>query len=144
MTDDELERDAVDHIWLFVRARTMANQGLGTQKALRGPLDAYFADKPIGHELFDDEHGVGLRKDAGSGYRYLDFEDAPADLIEWAGKAGLFSLNTTAFDGALASSDLRTQHYAQQLALHVKYGQGTKLTSLQRTAPPSLPERRQQ
>lgn len=142
--DSELERDAIDHVWLFVRARTMKNQGQSSENALRPAIDAYFKDKPVGTELWDDEHGVGLRKDNGSSARFLNFEDTPEDLIVWAARYGLLSLNVGALDGACASSDLRTQHYAQQLALHVKYGQGTKLTSLQRSDPPSLPERRQQ
>lgn len=127
---EEIERDALDHVWLFTRARTMKNQGTNTEKAMRGPIDRYFEHQPVGTELFDGEHGVGLRKEAGSGSRYLDFEAVPVDLLEWAAGAGLLSLNVTALDGACASSDLRTQHYAQQLALHVKSGGGTRLTTI--------------
>ncbi len=131
---DDLERDALDHVWLFVRARMMANQGDSTSKAIRPAIDAYFKTQPIGAELWDGEHGVGLRKEAGSGTRYLEFETTPVDLLEWAAEAGLLSLNIGAFDGALASSDLRTQHYAQQLAQHVKHGQGTRLTTISERA----------
>ncbi len=130
MDDTTKERDAVEHVAAFVRARNAGNEADRTQKALRPVIDAWFKELAVGAELFDDERGVGLRKDAGSGGRFLDFEATPVDLLEWAAGAGLLSLNVGAYDGALKSSDLRVQHYAQMLALHVKEGRGTKLVTI--------------
>lgn len=128
----DLERDAVDCLYGFIHGRETESLGKREAAAFRPAIDAYFKTLPVGAELWDDEHGVGLRKANGAGSRSLNFETAPVDLLEWAAKAGLLSLNVGALDGALASSDDRTQHYARQLNAHVRNGFGTQLTTLRK------------
>ena len=130
---DELAADEEPRMVAMIRALHIARDEKNTfdraQRQMIDTLKAYVKSLPD-RELWDTEHGVGVAIRDGGGRRWLDFELVTDAQVVNAARAGLLSLNVGAYDGALASSDLRLGDAARQLGPNVKDGAGEQLVLL--------------